>query len=367
MAAWKRKGGIDKFEARLIGGMLANGYSEDFADRIFEQIKGFGDYGFPESHAYSFALLAYASSWLKCHEPACFLAAMLNSQPMGFYAPSQLIQDAQRHGVRGAAAGRVATATGTARSNRATWHAPAVRLGLRLVGSLREEARTPHSAGACRRRPFRRHRRPGPARAARRAGPDGAGRRPMRCNRWPAIAASRCGKRPRSGARRQLLRGRAHPRGAAGAAAGARRRGDRLRLRLDGPHAAPPSAGAAAAAAGAHGASSTPSSCTSCRNGRRVVGLRHRHRAPAAADGQRHHLRHARGRDRPGQRDRVDSTCARSSASRCCMRGCWRCTAPGSATWTAAASVCHLIAERLEDLTPLLGRLGRDNRSRDFH
>ena len=100
MAAWKRKGGVDKFEARLIEGMLANGYSEEFAQRIFRQIEGFGEYGFPESHAYSFALLAYASSWLKCHEPECFLAAMLNSQPMGFYSPSQLVQDGKRHGIQ---------------------------------------------------------------------------------------------------------------------------------------------------------------------------------------------------------------------------------------------------------------------------
>lgn len=99
MAAWKRKGGVDKFQARLVDGMLRNGYARDFAERIFEQIKGFGDYGFPESHAYSFALLAYKSSWLKCHEPECFLAAMLNSQPMGFYSPSQLVQDAKRHGI----------------------------------------------------------------------------------------------------------------------------------------------------------------------------------------------------------------------------------------------------------------------------
>lgn len=99
MAAWKRKGGVDRFRARLVDGMRANGYSQDFADRIFNQIQGFGEYGFPESHAYSFALLAYSSSWLKCHEPECFLAAMLNAQPMGFYNPSQLIQDARRHGV----------------------------------------------------------------------------------------------------------------------------------------------------------------------------------------------------------------------------------------------------------------------------
>src|SRR5205085_327291 len=99
MAAWKRSGGVHKFQDRLIGGMRANGYRAEFAEAIFKQILGFGEYGFPESHAYSFALLAYDSSWLKCHEPACFLAAMLNSQPMGFYAPSQLIQDARRHDV----------------------------------------------------------------------------------------------------------------------------------------------------------------------------------------------------------------------------------------------------------------------------
>lgn len=99
MAAWKRSGGVHKFQDRLIGGMLKNGYRQEFAESIFKQILGFGEYGFPESHAYSFGLLAYDSSWLKCHEPEAFLAAMLNSQPMGFYAPSQLIQDARRHGV----------------------------------------------------------------------------------------------------------------------------------------------------------------------------------------------------------------------------------------------------------------------------
>jgi len=99
MAAWKRHGGLDHFEAKLIDGMRARGYSGEFAQRIFNQIQGFGEYGFPESHAASFALLAYASAWLKCHEPAAFVCALLNSQPMGFYAPSQLMQDARRHGV----------------------------------------------------------------------------------------------------------------------------------------------------------------------------------------------------------------------------------------------------------------------------
>ena len=99
MAAWKRKGGLGPHRERLIQGMRRNGYEQEYAERIFRQIEGFGEYGFPESHAYSFALIAYESSWLKCHEPEAFLAAMLNSQPMGFYGPAQLVQDAKRHGV----------------------------------------------------------------------------------------------------------------------------------------------------------------------------------------------------------------------------------------------------------------------------
>jgi error-prone DNA polymerase len=139
MAAWKRKGGVHKFEAQLKGGMQANGYSDEFAHRIFEQIKGFGEYGFPESHAYSFALLAYTSSWLKCHEPECFLAAMLNSQPMGFYNPSQLVQDAKRHGVQVLAAD-VSHSDWDCTLEMGQGSRPAVRLGLRLVGSLNEVA-----------------------------------------------------------------------------------------------------------------------------------------------------------------------------------------------------------------------------------
>ena len=99
MAAWKRKGGLETFYDKIVHGMLGNGYQKEFAEQIFRQIQGFGEYGFPESHAASFALLAYASSWLKCHEPEAFLAALLNSLPMGFYSASTLIQDARRHGV----------------------------------------------------------------------------------------------------------------------------------------------------------------------------------------------------------------------------------------------------------------------------
>jgi error-prone DNA polymerase len=99
MAAWRRKGGLERFEQRLIDGMGARGYGEAFARQIYQQILGFGEYGFPESHSASFALLVYVSAWLKRHHPAAFCAALINSQPMGFYAPSQLVQDARRHGV----------------------------------------------------------------------------------------------------------------------------------------------------------------------------------------------------------------------------------------------------------------------------
>jgi error-prone DNA polymerase len=135
MAAWRRKGGLGPFEQRLIEGMQQRGYAEEFARRIFHQIMGFGEYGFPESHSASFALLVYVSAWLKCHEPAAFLAALINSQPMGFYAPSQLVQDAQRHGVEVRAVDAFASDWDcTLEAGEAG--APAVRLGLRLVAGL---------------------------------------------------------------------------------------------------------------------------------------------------------------------------------------------------------------------------------------
>ena len=99
MATFKFSGGVNKFQDKLIAGMLDNGYTQEFAERTFRQLEGFGSYGFPESHAASFALIAYASSWMKCHHPDVFLAAILNAQPMGFYAPAQLVRDAREHGV----------------------------------------------------------------------------------------------------------------------------------------------------------------------------------------------------------------------------------------------------------------------------
>jgi error-prone DNA polymerase len=99
MATFKHTGGVSRFKDKLISGMTARGYALDFAARTFAQLEGFGSYGFPESHAASFALIAYASAWMKCWHPDVFLAAILNAQPMGFYAPAQLVQDARRHGV----------------------------------------------------------------------------------------------------------------------------------------------------------------------------------------------------------------------------------------------------------------------------
>ncbi len=99
MAAWKRRGGLGPFEEKLTKGMRERGYEDEFAQKIFRQIRGFGEYGFPESHSASFALLVYVSCWLKCHEPAAFCCALLNSQPMGFYSASQLTQDLRRHGI----------------------------------------------------------------------------------------------------------------------------------------------------------------------------------------------------------------------------------------------------------------------------
>ncbi len=99
MAAWKRHGGLEPHRDKLLAGMAERGYSREYGERLFEQIKGFGSYGFPESHAASFALITYVSCWLKCHHPAAFAASLINSQPLGFYTPDQILQDARRHGV----------------------------------------------------------------------------------------------------------------------------------------------------------------------------------------------------------------------------------------------------------------------------
>jgi error-prone DNA polymerase len=138
MAAWKHRGGLEPFEEKLKSRMLAKGYSEEFANRIFQQILGFGDYGFPESHAASFALLAYVSAWLKHREPAAFCCALLNSQPMGFYAPQQLVRSARDHGVEVRPID-VNHSHFECTLERSADNTAAVRLGLRLVKGLSRE------------------------------------------------------------------------------------------------------------------------------------------------------------------------------------------------------------------------------------
>ncbi len=136
MATFRRVGTIKTFYEKMIEGMVARGYEEDFAARCFKQIEGFGEYGFPESHAASFALLVYVSSWLKRHYPAAFTCALLNSQPMGFYAPSQLVRDAREHGVE----------VQPVDVNHSEWDCtledrrnnPVIRLGFRQIKSMRE-------------------------------------------------------------------------------------------------------------------------------------------------------------------------------------------------------------------------------------
>jgi error-prone DNA polymerase len=136
MASWKRRGGIEPFREKLIDGMLARGYTRQYAEQIYQQIQGFGEYGFPESHAASFALLVYVSSWLKCHEPAAFACALLNSQPLGFYSPSSIVQDAKRHGVEVLPAdvlvSRVDSSLEVGSAGK-----PALRLGLGMIKGLK--------------------------------------------------------------------------------------------------------------------------------------------------------------------------------------------------------------------------------------
>ena len=136
MAAWRRPGVIDRFRIKLLDGMKENGLTGEFAEQVFNQIRGFGDYGFPESHAASFALLVYASCYLKCHYPAAFCVAMLNSQPLGFYAPAQLVSDARKHGVRVRAVDVNHSDVEATLEDDPNRTQPAIRLGLQSIAGL---------------------------------------------------------------------------------------------------------------------------------------------------------------------------------------------------------------------------------------
>jgi len=137
MGAWKRTGGIEHFKDKLLQGMAKNNYAPEFSQRIYKQMLGFGEYGFPESHAASFALLVYDSSWLKHHEPAAFTCALLNSLPMGFYGPAQLVRDSRAHGVEVRPVDVQESAYESTLERRDDGE-PALRLGMRMVKSLSE-------------------------------------------------------------------------------------------------------------------------------------------------------------------------------------------------------------------------------------
>ena len=138
MAAWKKDGGLDHFQDKLVNGMLARGHSLDFAQRLFEQMKGFGKYGFPESHSASFALLVYVSAWLKCHVPADFYCGLLNSYPMGFYSPSQLLQEARRNDI--SVLGPCVNQSDYDYSLYEQADSPGIRVGLRAIKGLPQAA-----------------------------------------------------------------------------------------------------------------------------------------------------------------------------------------------------------------------------------
>src|SRR4051794_2582910 len=140
MATFKYTQGVSVYRDRLVGGMVRRGYDPELAERVFKQIEGFGSYGFPESHAASFAHLAYASAWVKCHHPTVFAAALLNSQPMGFYAPAQIVRDAQAHGTRvRPVCVNASDWDSTLEPDPRSAEEYALRLGLRLAGGLPAE------------------------------------------------------------------------------------------------------------------------------------------------------------------------------------------------------------------------------------
>ncbi|MFC4311590.1 error-prone DNA polymerase [Steroidobacter flavus] len=140
MAAWRRHGNLEAFHEKLLTGLRARGYDEVFADQLWRQLQGFSAYGFPESHAASFAAIAYASGWLRCHAPAAFAAGLINSQPMGFYSPSQIVRDAREHGVEVRAVDVTRSHWDCTLEVDGAERSPALRLGFRLVKGLSEAA-----------------------------------------------------------------------------------------------------------------------------------------------------------------------------------------------------------------------------------
>ena len=302
MAAWKRKGGLGPFHTRLVGRMVDKGYTLDYAERIFKQIEGFGEYGFPESHAASFALLVYVSAWIKRHHPDAFLAALLNSQPMGFYAPAQLTRDARAHGVQVLPVD-VLKSEWTSVLEPSTEALCPVRLGFnRLLGFQQEAAE--RLVAARTQGPF-----DGIEDLTRRAALDaralqllsqGDALRPLAGHRHQAAWGS-AGVDTRATA---MLREHAHARSASRARGAQCRRRVAGRLPQHRPVAHQPPVGAAARSAGE--VSGAACHCAQ-RLSQWTTGTRQRpgHAPPASRNREGCDLRDAGGRDRSRQRDRL--------------------------------------------------------------
>ena len=315
MATFRRRGTLSLLKEKMVGRMVARGYEPELAERCFRQIEGFGDYGFPESHAASFALLAYVSSWLKCHHPDAFACALLNAQPMGFYAPAQIVRDAREHGVevrpvdvnasgwdnsleetrgRGAARSAVHSASACAR-----WAACARR--------MRHDRGRAHRGHAVRALSRCRHARP-PRRdlGLRHRDPGGGGRLPLDGARSASGAVA--GPRAGQGAAAAALRGRGSARRGAGAGGGAAGHGRRRAGGRGLPHA-PPLVARASARLPARAAGGAGRACgrgDGARPGRRPRGGgRARAGAPAAGQRQGRDLHDAGGRDRDRERRRL--------------------------------------------------------------
>ena len=323
MAAWRRRGGLEKFEPRLIEGMRMRGYDEAFARQIYQQILGFGEYGFPESHSASFALLVYVSSWLKRYEPAAFTGALLNSLPMGFYAPAQLVGDARRHGVdvravdvtvshwdctlekRGSECS-LRDAIVHAMPHRKTCVCPRIFSGASARpahGRRTLRSRRPASRRSAQRARVRRRRRSRAPREARPSRHEGARRR--RCARIACRTSSRGGLGRRRRRTAAAPRCRQHVRRSGRIAARADRgSANRRRLSIGRSHAAPSSARAAARAAREAAPRHRGRHRAHAARTHRAHG-RHRHRPAEAGHGERRRIRHDRGRDRRDERDRL--------------------------------------------------------------
>ena len=285
MATFRNDGKVAEFEARFVEGMVQNGYARDFTERRFRQIKGFGSYGFPESHAVAFAQLVYVSAWIKCHHPAVFAAALLNSQPMGFYAPAQIVRDAREHGVRVRPVDVLRSDWDCGlETDPTSANGLALRLGLRMVQGLSEPV-----AGRIVQAPPRR------ARPRRGGAAGGGGRLP----------------RPRPGPPRRAVGGRRsraplpHAHGRAGGARGGAAprhggRGDGVGLRGHRPDAPPPPPAPAAAAAG--GARPRRHASADGRAARRpAAAAGHGAGAPAPRQREGRGVLHRRGRVGRGQ------------------------------------------------------------------